>query len=117
MARGKFWNADISRTFIVNTYNSRFHFLKKDHPGENYQARNNCKVCGRFNATHFMLKMHMTRMHSNMPKTFKCNENGCEKTFRVSNQVENSTMYDLTDSTDIFVNESFLPFCAKGTLN
>ena len=157
----------------------------EDHPGENYQARNNCKLCGRFNAvswsenvneavwlkrhqihwnfglnyfffekhnwlvidlenpnlvnstkiiivmsnnftewkfwvqnfitsaieielakyvswnesvspfnfdlwkiflqTHFMLKMHMTRMHSNLPKTFKCNhESGCGKVFRVS---------------------------------
>ena len=23
----------------------------QDHPGENYQMRNNCKICGRFNAT------------------------------------------------------------------
>ena len=56
----------------------------EDHPGETYQTRNNCKICGRFNATHFMLKMHMTRMHSNMPKTFKCDYQGCGKTFRVS---------------------------------
>merc|ERR1712141_372714 len=60
----------------------------EDHPGENYQTRNNCKICGRFNATHFMLKMHMTRMHSNLPKTFKCNENGCVKTFRFKGELK-----------------------------
>ena len=56
----------------------------EDHPGENYQTRNNCKICGRFNATFFMLKMHMSRMHSNTPKTFKCQYEGCDKAFRVS---------------------------------
>ena len=57
----------------------------EDHPGESYQTRNNCKICGRFNATYFMLKMHMTRMHTDMPKTFKCQHEGCGKFFRVSN--------------------------------
>ena len=27
------------------------------------------------------------------------------------------TMYDFHDSTDIFLNPSFLPFCTQGTLN
>jgi len=49
----------------------------EDHPGESYQTRNNCKICGRFNATYFMLKMHMTRMHTDMPKTFQCLQDGC----------------------------------------
>ena len=56
----------------------------EDHPGESYQTRNNCKICGRFNATYFMLKMHMTRMHTDMPKTFQCLQDGCGKAFRVS---------------------------------
>lgn len=29
--------------------------------------------------------MHMTRMHTDMPKTFKCPYDGCKKAFRVSN--------------------------------
>ena len=32
-----------------------------------------------------MLKMHMTRMHTDMPKTFKFQHEGCGKFFRVSN--------------------------------
>ena len=55
----------------------------EDHPEENYQTRNNCKICGRFNATYFMLKMHMTRMHTDMPKTFHCMHEGCGKSFRM----------------------------------
>ena len=59
----------------------------EDHPGDSYQTRNNCKICGRFNATYFMLKMHMTRMHTDMPKTFQCQHEGCGKAFRVSTYV------------------------------
>ncbi len=55
-----------------------------DHPGEEYQTRNSCKICGRFNATYFMLKVHMKRMHSDMPKQFRCDHEGCAKAFRVS---------------------------------
>ncbi len=59
----------------------KWHFK---HPGENYQARNTCKVCGRFNATYFMLKVHMKRMHSELPKPFICDHDDCGKAFRVS---------------------------------
>ena len=60
----------------------------EDHPGETYQTRNNCKICGRFNATYFMLKMHMTRMHTDMPKTFQCLQDGCGKAFRFKGELK-----------------------------
>jgi len=60
----------------------------QDHPGENYQTRNNCKICGRFNATYFMLKMHMTRMHTDMPKNFHCLHEGCGKAFRFKGELK-----------------------------
>ena len=67
----------------------------QDHPGENYQTRNNCKICGRFNATYFMLKMHMTRMHTDMPKTFHCLHEGCGKSFRVTSNYSSTLVPDI----------------------
>ncbi len=69
----------------------------EDHPGESYQARNNCPICGRYNATYFMLKMHMTRMHTDMPKTFVCGVGGCGKAFRFKGELK---IHGLTHSKE-----------------
>ncbi len=55
----------------------------KDHPDEVYPSRATCEHCGKTFKKIGILRAHIIRMHSNMPKQFKCTYEGCGRAFKV----------------------------------
>ena len=56
----------------------------KEHPNEIYPSRSTCEICGKTFKKIGILRAHIMRMHSNLPKKFKCAFEGCDKAFKVS---------------------------------
>ena len=56
----------------------------KEHPNDVYPSRSTCESCGKTFKKIGILRAHIMRMHSNLPKKFKCTFEGCDKAFKVS---------------------------------
>ena len=57
----------------------------KEHPNEKYPSRSTCEHCGKTFKKIGILRAHIVRMHSNLPKKFKCAYEGCDRAFKVNN--------------------------------
>lgn len=55
----------------------------KEHPNEKYPSRSTCEHCGKTFKKIGILRAHIVRMHSNLPKKFKCAYEGCDRAFKV----------------------------------
>ena len=55
----------------------------KEHPDDIYPSRSTCESCGKTFKKIGILRAHIMRMHSNLPKKFVCPFEGCDKAFKV----------------------------------
>lgn len=58
-----------------------------EHPGEAYPSRSTCEHCGKTFKKIGILRAHIFRMHSNMPKKFKCTYEGCDRAFKMRGEL------------------------------
>ena len=84
----------------------------REHPEEIYPSRSTCEHCGKTFKKIGILRAHIVRMHSNMPKKFKCSYEGCERAFKMRGELNTHYLIH-TNAKNFICTECGLGFRTK----
>ena len=84
----------------------------REHPEETYPSRSTCEHCGKTFKKIGILRAHIVRMHSNMPKKFKCTYSGCDRAFKMRGEL-NTHFLIHTNAKNFICTECGLGFRTK----
>ena len=87
----------------------------RDHPTEAYPSRTTCPYCGKTFQKSGILRAHIRRLHSNLPKNFTCPHPGCSKAFKMKGEL-NTHLLVHTDARDFVCTHCGLAFRTKMAL-
>jgi len=84
----------------------------KQHPSEVYPSRSTCEHCGKTFKKIGILRAHIVRMHSNMPKKFLCPFEGCNRAFKMRGELNTHNLIH-TNAKNFICTECGLGFRTK----